>query len=448
MTHSEDGYTVVMPKLGLTMTEATLVEWHVEEGAVVAKDAPLFTLESEKSVLDIEAPASGPVRLLYPAGEVVPVNTPIAIISVSASQRRSEEVAVQRLGDAQDDHESRSTQHAARVRATPKARALARERGLSLEGISGSGPRGMIVVADLEATRHAQPDVRATPVARRVAEQLGVDLACIEGSGPRGAVTRADVEEAAERLSVSASRRLSGVVEEAEVEAQPLRGLRAVIAERMSAGWRERPQVTINMEIDATNLVSARQQLNAELATAGHTDKVSYNAFITLAVARALREFPYVNVQLTEAGLVQMPAINVGLAVDTERGLLVPVVRDADAKDVLTLSRESLDLAQRAIAGRCLPDELSGGVFTVTNLGVYEVDDFTPIINPPESAILGVGRIVPKPVVFEGQVVVRQMMTLSLSFDHRLIDGGPAARFLQRVKHLLERPVALIAFSD
>jgi pyruvate dehydrogenase E2 component (dihydrolipoamide acetyltransferase) len=160
-------------------------------------------------------------------------------------------------------------------------------------------------------------------------------------------------------------------------------------------------------------------------------------------VARALREQPHVNVRLTDQGIEQLSGINVGVAVDTERGLLVPVVRDAAVKNLIQVQQMLTELAERALAGRSLPDDLSGGTFTITNLGMFEIDAFTPIINPPESAILGVGRIVNKPVGFEGQVVLRDMMTLSLSFDHRLIDGAPAARFLQRVKQLVERPFVL-----
>ena len=224
----------------------------------------------------------------------------------------------------------------------------------------------------------------------------------------------------------------------AETPVHPLTGLRAIIAERLSAGWRERPQVTLTTEADATNLVSARQQVIAETS-----DKISYDAFLVLLVARALREHPNVNATLTETGIAQLADINIGVAVDTERGLLVPVVHNANAKSLTEINLALRELAERAVAGRSLPDDLAGGTFTLTNLGMYEIDAFTPIINPPECAILGVGRIVSKPVGLNGQVVLRDMLALSLSFDHRLIDGAPAARFLQRVKQLVEWPFAL-----
>ncbi len=435
MTDSENHYEVVMPKLGLTMTEATIVEWHKTEGEHIEKDEVLFTLETEKTSLDIEAPVSGAVHILYPQGETVPVQSVIATIEGDISQLLRERAPVAEANSSLQE-----------IRATPKARKAARKLGVSLVGLSGSGPRDMVVVADVEAALDAQAEVRATPVARRVAEHMGVDLTQVAGTGSRGMITRADVEQSAGKATdARESTAIKDVSPPMVEEAQPLTGLRAIIAERMSTGWQERPQVTVNTEVDATNLVSARQQLNAELAAFNGGEKVSYNAFILKAVARALQELPYLNVQLTEDGLVHMPNINVGLAVDTDRGLLVPVVRDADKKDLLTVNQVLLELAQRAVAGQCLPDELSGGTFTVTNLGMYDVDDFTPIINPPESAILGVGRITPKPVVWEGQITIRPRMTLSLSFDHRLIDGAPAARFLQRVKQLIERPIVLVS---
>jgi pyruvate dehydrogenase E2 component (dihydrolipoamide acetyltransferase) len=217
--------------------------------------------------------------------------------------------------------------------------------------------------------------------------------------------------------------------------------LRGIIAERLSQSWRERPQVTLTTDADATNLVAARQQLNAELASTG--EKISYNALLIKLVAQALHEQPNINVQLTASGLQTMSEINIGLAVDTERGLLVPVVRDPLQKSLRQINADMLALAERAVKGRSHPDDLSGGTFSVTNLGAYEIDAFTPLVNPPECAILGVGRIVSKPVGLNGQIVLRDMLALSLSFDHRLVDGAPAAKFLQRVKQLIERPFTL-----
>jgi pyruvate dehydrogenase E2 component (dihydrolipoamide acetyltransferase) len=201
------------------------------------------------------------------------------------------------------------------------------------------------------------------------------------------------------------------------------------------------PHVTLMTEAEATNLVSARRQLNEELPEA---DKISYNALIARLVAKALAEHPHVNSRWEADGIRLLPEINIALAVDTERGLLTPVLRGVDRLTLAGTQSGYAALIARALAGRSLPDDFAGGTFTITNLGGAEIDGFTPIINPPQAAILGVGRIVEKPVARDGAVVIRPMVTLSLSFDHRIVDGAPAGRFLQRVKQLIERPVALL----
>lgn len=436
----ESRYQVVMPKLGLIMTEARLVEWHVAEGAWVEKGAPLFTLETEKSTLDIEAPASGYVHLLVAAGETVPVQTVIAVIGEATSQRINEATS-QRISEATSQRINEATGRqgdkiGGGLRATPKARRLAREQGIALVGLSGTGLRGMIVAADV--ARATPAPVKATPVARQLAAAEGVDLSGIAGTGPRGQITRADVERAlAERRATppppappSASPTITPLPR--------LPGLRGVIAERLAAAWRDRPQATLFAEADATALVSARAQLAAEGV------RVSYNAFFVLAAARALQDFPALQAQWTAEGLIHPPEINIGVAVDTDRGLLVPVVRQADRRSLLAVEQELQALAQRARAGQSLPDELTGGTFTITNLGGYGIDSFMAVINPPETAILAIGRIAPQAVVINGQVAVRERVTLSLSFDHRLVDGGPAARCLQRLIQLVERPWGLV----
>jgi pyruvate dehydrogenase E2 component (dihydrolipoamide acetyltransferase) len=403
MAETTATFDVVMPRLGLTMTEAKITAWLKPEGAWVEKGEPLFVLEHEKASLEIESPASGRLNILVPVEQVVPILTPIAVLDCT--------------GEA-------TVPNVERVRATPKARRLARAQGIPLQGLAGSGMRGMVTAADLQALFKARPGVKASPLAQKVAQEMGVELTSVAGSGPRGQVMRRDVEKA-----VSAPARPAA---SSELDALP--GLRGIIARRLSASWAERPQVTLTTEADATSLVALRQQVEAEWNV-----KISYNAFLIKLVAWALREYPYINAQLTASGIQLLPDIHIGLAVDTERGLLVPVLHDADRKSFFEIQDELGSLTQRALEGRSLPDDLTGGTFTITNLGVYEIDAFTPVINPPECAILGVGRIVPRPVGLNGQIVLRDMMALSLSFDHRLVDGAPAARFLQRVKTLIER---------
>ena len=201
------------------------------------------------------------------------------------------------------------------------------------------------------------------------------------------------------------------------------------------------PHVTLMTEAEATNLVSARAQLNQELPAA---DKISYNTLLAALVAKALREHPSVNARWEEDGIHLLPEINIALAVDTERGLMTPVLRGVDGLNLAAVQSGYAALVSRALAGKSLPDDFAGGTFTITNLGGLEIDGFTPIINPPQAAILGVGRIIEKPVARDGAVVIRSMVTLSLSFDHRIVDGAPAAKFLQRIKQLVERPMALL----
>jgi pyruvate dehydrogenase E2 component (dihydrolipoamide acetyltransferase) len=312
--------------------------------------------------------------------------------------------------------------------------------------VAGSGPNGRIVERDIVSFLEFAP--KATPVAQRVAEQAGVDLREVQGSGPGGRIMKEDVLEMSQRISESARELIlpspslgEGPGVRAEV---PMSGVRAVIARRMHAGHSETAPVTLTMEADATDLVRVRERLKASLA-----DKlgfnIGYNDLLIKIVARALREFPYVNARLDGDTIHQLGEVHVALAVDTERGLMVPVVRDADRKGMAEFAAELRGVIERARAGTALPDELSGSTFTITNLGMFEIDAFTPIINLPEAAILGVGRIKDCAAVVDGEIAVRKMMWLSLTFDHRLVDGAPAARFLQRIKQYVEEPYLLLA---
>jgi len=220
-------------------------------------------------------------------------------------------------------------------------------------------------------------------------------------------------------------------------------GVRAVIAQRMRESHQTTAPVTLTTEADATAFVELRERLKAGLAAELGFD-IGYNDLLIRLVAHALRQFPYMNARLDGERVRHLREVHLALAVDTDRGLLVPVVRNADRKGVAEIAREVRGLAERARTGKALPDELSGSTFTITNLGMHEVDAFTPIINLPEAAILGVGRIKARPAVVEGEMCARQTMWLSLTFDHRLVDGAPAARFLQRIKQLIENPYLLL----
>lgn len=451
---------IVMPKLGLTMTEATLSSWKKREGEPVVEGEIVFEFESDKATMEYEAPASGVLAsILVSAGQTVPCGTPVAVLETGVASgapvRAAVEVASMSAGDtaaalrtpAQTGPALRS---GAALEATPAARRRARELGVTLAGVRGRGPNGRLQVADVEALSRAQtlagakeaPRLEATPVARKLAADLGLDLAAIKGGGPGGRVTREDVLAAARSGAQPAPAQTSAGLRPAAPanRVEPLRGVRGVIARRMAESAFTAPHVTLHTEADATALVLARQQINEELAG---LVKISYNALLVALCARALAEYPQLNACLVDDAIYFYEPIHIALAVDTERGLLVPVIRDANRLDLVAIQRTGDELIQRALAGASLPDDLAGGTFTITNLGMFDIDGFTPIINQPQAAILGAGRIVSKPVDVGGEVALRQRMALSLSFDHRIVDGGPAARFLQRVKQLVERPFAL-----
>jgi len=334
---------------------------------------------------------------------------------------------------------------AGRVFSSPRARKLAAERGIDLAAVKGSGPDGRIVEADVLAWAERQPP--ATPLARHMAQELGVSL---EGLAPAG--TRVTAEQV--RASVAPAAPAAAQVSEeagapvtapaAPGKVVPMSGIRAVIAERMSTSSQTTAAVTLTSMVDATELVALRTTLKDALAKELGFN-LGYNDLLACIVARCLVEFPYVNVKLTKEGIVHQPSVNVGMAVDSDAGLLVPVIKDADIKSVKQIAIEFRQLVERARTGKALPDDLRGGTFTITNLGMFGVDMFTPIINLPECAILGVGRIKAEPAVVDGQVVVRHKMWLSLTFDHRLVDGAPAARFLQRICEYIESPHLLLA---
>ena len=301
---------------------------------------------------------------------------------------------------------------------------------MPLAELKPTGPEAAIVERDVRAYLDSAPAATISPVARRVAAAAGLGWRQVAGSGPGGRVMRQDVERVLET---------PGPTGNEVAETIPVQSIRAVIAGRMLQSTVSTARVTLTAEADATALVGLRAELHEDGV------HVSYNDLLLYILGRALRDHPRINASLEGDNIKVWRRIHVGLAVDTERGLLVPVVRDVDRKGLAELVQETRDLFQRAQSGQSTPDELQGGTFTLTNLGMYGIDAFTPLINLPESAILGVGRIKVQPAIVGDQVVARHMVWLSLSFDHRLVDGAPAARFLKRVVQLVERPHLMMA---
>ena len=436
--------TVILPKLGQTMEEGTIVQWLKREGDTIGRGDVLFQVESDKAVLDVEAKTRGVLRrILVDKGVKIPVLTPVAIIArpdediseALSEQRAVGSVCARPPAVTPTRAESvlpgpSSNRGRGRVLSSPRARRLAAEKGVNLSLIVGSGPNGRIVEKDVLSFLEAEP--LATPLARKVAAELDVPLMQVPATGARVTV---DEVRAAAQVPVT--------LPTAEVETVPLSGVRAVIAERMAASARTTAAVTLQSVVDATELVAMRNKLKTALADELGFN-VGYNDLLAVIVARCLTEFPYMNVRLEESGIRRLKEVNLGMAVDSDRGLLVPVIRNADRLTIKEFAVKFREVVARAREGKALHDDLTGGTFTITNLGMFGVDAFTPIIRLPECAILGVGRIHPEPAVVDDEVVVRQRMWLSLTFDHRLVDGGPAARFLQGITRYVEEPYLLL----
>ena len=320
---------------------------------------------------------------------------------------------------------------------SPRARRVAGELGVDWAQLRGSGRTGRIVERDVRAAAEIgalEMVVDATPVARRFAAEAGIDLADLTASRPGGRIQREDVEAAI------AARLQPALTEEAATQIVPHSRIRQITAQRMSESARLTAPVTLTTEADATELVALRQQLKASYARRGLAIP-SYNDIYIKLTAAALQDHPGLNSSWSEEGLILHNDINIGFAVETEKGLLAPVLRDVTAKSLREVAAETTRLIEGAHQERLGLESMQGGTFTITNLGMYGIDAFTPIINLPQAAILGIGRIVCKPAVHEGEVVPRQMVALSLTFDHRVVDGAPAARFLNTVREYVSEPI-------
>jgi pyruvate dehydrogenase E2 component (dihydrolipoamide acetyltransferase) len=411
-----------MPVLGLTMEEGTVAEWLKHEGEAVQKDEPLLTVEMDKGTVEVPAPASGVLRrIAVQPGTTVAIRTLIAEIGEP--------------GEVLSDPPARA--HApGRLFASPRARMRARATGVELATLHGSGPRGRIVEADVLSAAPVDSRVVATPLARRLAQEHGVSIGQLSGSGPGGRITQDDVQRAAQQQRTTLA---------PTAQLEPLSRIRRITAERMAASALATARVSLFLEADFSEAVRLRAQLQPEFARLG-VPKLPWDAIIARASALALIEHDAMLAQWADGQALRRPdAVHVGVAVTLEpEGLVVPVLRNADQRSLRELAADLLGLVERARSGGLNPAEMQGATFTITNLGAYRIDGFTPIINPPETAILGVGRIADKPVVADGKIEARTMCTLSLSFDHRVVDGAPAAAFLTRLAELLERPYALL----
>lgn len=435
------------------MTEGTIAEWRVPDGATVQAGEIVFHLETEKIEFEVEAETAGIVRHVVPAGSTLPPGAIVGYIlapgeALPASAPAAATVAAASGVPAAAATAAPTVGEGGRTLASPAARRLSAELGVDLESVRGTGPGGRITEADVTTAKQspapvaaAEPGARvaASPIARARAEQLGVDLGRVAGSGPGGRITKEDVEAAA---AAPPPPTVSAVPAREAGQVIPMRGMRKVIAERMHGSLQQMAQLTMAMEVEMDEAVKLRTALVAEWEPEGI--RPGYTDLVIKAVAKALRLHPRLNSTVTANGIELLTDIHVGMAVAVEDGLLVPVIRDADRAPLRDIASESTRLAALARDGKLGPDDMAGGTFSVTTLGMSGIDFFTPVINPPNTAILGVGRI-RDALRWDGERPLRcSQMTLSLTIDHRAVDGAPGAAFLQTVRDLLQSPYRLL----
>ena len=448
-----------MLQMDQTMTKGKIGKWLVKEGDTVTEGQPLLEIETDKVVHEQESPTNGVIAQILPEeGSNVPVNALLAIIAAPGED--VERVEVNKVEPQEgpvetpkpsttppfqtDLQPSRPASTTKSIKASPAAQELADKLTIDLSQVKASGPGGRILESDIHRYIEKRGSVstestrlKASPLARRLAKEFGLDLTSIDGSGPDGRIVRDDVLQAADEIPAQVFR-----TEPAASEVIELSGIRKIIAERMTMSVQTNASVTLHTEVDATTFVELREQLNELIQ--GQDIKLTYTDLIVKIIASVLREHPRLNATLTDEGIHLLADINIGVAVALEDGLVVPVVRNVDKIGLAAISEQIKTLAEKARNNQLTPGELQDGTFTLTNLGNFGVDGFTPIINPPESAILGVGRILKKPVVHNDEIAIRHMLTLSLTFDHRVVDGAPAAQFLQSVSQYIQNPYLLL----
>jgi len=407
-----------IPKLGLTMEEAKLVSWQYSSGDEVKKDDPIFTIETDKVTYEVPAPADGIIHPVAKAGETYAV-----------------EETVGYLAESREEYERLIKEHPTGAGAVEGPAPLKEKQPVAEKAPPGAVPPGM--------------RIKASPLARKMAASHGLSLAELKGTGPGGRIIREDVLMALERGESAAEeeplpRTLDkGFPGKAARETMPITGIRRAIFDNMFMSLSKTAQLTLHTEASAEALVELRARLNKQVS--GEEARFSYNAILVKIAAAALRQHPRINASVDGDEIRVWQQIHIGVAMESEDALLVPVVRNPDLKSFSEINRELNELIKKTKANRLLPDDLANGTFTISNLGFADIDHFTPILRPPESALLGVGRIVEKPVVKEGEILSQSMLSLSLTFDHRIIDGAPAARFLKTVKDIIEDPLLMIA---
>ncbi len=402
---------IVMPKLGLTMTEGLIVEWRKKEGDPVKKGDILFVLETEKVTYEVEAPEDGTLgRILVKEQETVPVGALVAYLLKPGESA----VAI-----------------TAAPAAAPKAEAAS--------PAPAAAPAAAAVPASPSGGR-----VKASPLAKKVAREYGIDLAAVAGTGPGGRVLRQDVEKAkAAGIQKPAAASPAPAAPAAEERLVPFTGMRRTIAKKMLQSKVESAQTYMSNTVDASRLQAYREEL-LPFVEKKYGVRLTITDLMMKITGAALREHPVVNTRWTDKGILYLPEVHMGMAMALDEGLIVPVIKNINAKSLGQIAVDRTALIKKGKTNSFLPDDIKGSTFTLSAMGMFGIEQFTAIINQPENAILGVAAIIDKPVVVKGQIVIRPMMNVNLSYDHRTIDGAEAGKFMQTLKAFIEEPVLIL----
>ena len=455
---------VFMPKMSDHMEEGEIIQWLVKEGDRVEQGQVILEIQTDKAVAELEAPATGilkGIRTGAEDGATIPVGETFAFIAEPDEEVPLLPSLAANGGEAQEIERPSPPSPAAvpgtsgakassgKVRASPVARRVAKELDVDLTQVAGTGPGGRVTEGDVRAfveTQKAAPPktvkgVRASPVARRVAKELGIELAQVTGSGPGGRITEADVRSFAAAGSAAPGAQPA----QAEAAWLDLTAIQRVTGERMLESVQTAPQFALTTTADMTNALWLREALLERVAVEAAGGRLSVTAILVKVVAAALKDYPRANASFEEERIKLHRQVNLGVAVGSARGLVVPVIKEADQKSLAQITQELKTFQEKAEKMRFSADELSGGTFTLSNLGMYGVDHFNAIVNPPQSAILAVGRISKTPVGMpDDTIALRPLMSLTLTVDHRSMDGLQGAEFLAQIKQRLEKPYFLL----
>jgi len=461
---------VTMPKLGLTMETGKIVEWKKNEGEQVQEKEVLLVVETEKITYDVESPATGILHIISPIESEVPVTELIGVIAadkaeydkivaegVPAAAPAATEAAVVSPSAAQPTSRTVSAPMRApgeRIKASPQAKRLANEKGLDLSLIPGTGPQGRITEKDVlafEATAASAEKIKISPVAKKMAEEMGLAISQIQGSGPGGRIIKEDVERhaAAKVAKAPAAQQAPAAAAPSTAPGEGDRlvkftGMRRIIAQKMLQSKVEAAQAYMSNNVDASAIQSFRKQL-LPYAEKKAGVRVTITDIMMKITACAIKEHPVINTRYTEEGDLWLKDIHMGMAMALQEGLIVPVIWNIDKKSIIEIAQERVSLIDRGRSGKLTPDDMKGSTFTLSTMGMYGLEEFYAIINQPENAILSVGAIMDKPWVVDGQIVIRPIMNVGLTYDHRTIDGAKAGQFMQTLKVFIENPMMVLA---